>query len=213
MSVLKVCKIDVDMSTLSYHAIQQQLGTLSWQDIDQANWSEDYPYKPTVSFQIGHNATHVILHFAVEEEFIKAQYVRPNEAVWEDSCVEFFLSFDQGQTYYNMEFNVLGTGLIGYGPANKALRNRLSADLISSVQTLTTVVNAGGKKNWNLIMLVPISIFKAQLNGGLAQVKASANFYKCGDELPNPHFLSWKAIDHPTPNFHLPAYFGDLIFE
>lgn len=213
MSILKVCKVKLDLSIFSYHAIQQQLNALSWQEIAQANWSEEYPYKPKVSFQIGHDDKHIVLHYAVEEEFIKAQYIRSNEAVWEDSCVEFFLSFDKGETYYNIEFNVLGTGLIGYGPGVKSLRNRLSAAVIETVQTATSVLSADGRKRWNLLMLIPTRIFEAHLQGSLSAVSAQANFYKCGDKLPNPHFLSWKAIDHPTANFHLPAFFGDLIFE
>ena len=37
-----------------------------------------------------------------------------------------------------------------------------------------------------------------------------ANFYKCGDDTAQPHYIAWNAVDHPTPNFHLPQYFGEL---
>jgi hypothetical protein len=40
-----------------------------------------------------------------------------------------------------------------------------------------------------------------------------ANFYKCGDDLPEPHFLSWNNIIADKPDFHLPQYFGTLTFE
>jgi hypothetical protein len=40
-----------------------------------------------------------------------------------------------------------------------------------------------------------------------------ANFYKCGDETPEPHFLSWNPIDLPKPNFHVPQFFGQLELE
>ena len=40
-----------------------------------------------------------------------------------------------------------------------------------------------------------------------------ANFYKCGDELPTPHFLSWNPIEWAEPSFHRPEQFGKLIFE
>ena len=39
-----------------------------------------------------------------------------------------------------------------------------------------------------------------------------ANFYKCGDLLPRPHFLSWNAISLPRPDFHCPEFFGTLRF-
>jgi hypothetical protein len=37
-----------------------------------------------------------------------------------------------------------------------------------------------------------------------------ANFYKCGDNTAQPHYIAWNAVNHPTPNFHLPQYFGEL---
>ena len=46
----------------------------------------------------------------------------------------------------------------------------------------------------------------------LKGVCATANFYKCGDDLPEPHFVSWNKIEAPTPNFHLPKYFGEIEF-
>ncbi|KAF5300265.1 hypothetical protein FQR65_LT19374 [Abscondita terminalis] len=73
----------------------------------------------------------------VREDYIKAQYIRPNEAVWEDSCVEFFVSFDQKVHYYNIEMNPLGTGLVGYGTADKDSRSRLTAEQIQQINTYT----------------------------------------------------------------------------
>jgi len=40
-----------------------------------------------------------------------------------------------------------------------------------------------------------------------------ANFYKCADSTSHPHWLTWSPVDHPTPHFHLPAFFGTLEFE
>ena len=37
-----------------------------------------------------------------------------------------------------------------------------------------------------------------------------ANFYKCGDDTPQPHFISWSPIDLPKPDFHAPQFFGVL---
>lgn len=39
------------------------------------------------------------------------------------------------------------------------------------------------------------------------------NFYKCGDKLQTPHFLSWSPIGLERPMFHCPAFFGTLSFE
>lgn len=186
--------------------------TLPWHPIQYVNWKE-FPYKPEVDFQIAHDNKHIFIHYRVEEEYVKAQYVRINEAVWEDSCVEFFISFDGGVHYYNIEFNVLGTGLTGYGSAVREERERLGAETIATIQTASMVVNAGGKKIWNMILVIPSPIFANEQNQGLSGITASANFYKCGDGLPTPHFLSWAKIDYPKPNFHLPEFFGEITFE
>jgi hypothetical protein len=43
-------------------------------------------------------------------------------------------------------------------------------------------------------------------------VKA-ANFYKCADQTSHPHWLTWASVDYPQPKFHLPEFFGRLVFE
>lgn len=40
-----------------------------------------------------------------------------------------------------------------------------------------------------------------------------ANFYKIADKTSHPHWITWSEVDHPKPNFHLPEFFGTLIFE
>lgn len=186
------------------------LNEISLNEIDNVCWPDEYPYKPAVSFQIAHTDTSILLHYTVEEEFVKAQFIRPNENVWEDSCVEFFLSLDNKKNYYNFEFNVLGTAVLGYGPGVKSERNRLEATVINTIDTYTEVLNIQGKKVWDIFISIPKAIFG---DVGFSAKTFHANFYKCGDTLPTPHFISWNKIDNPTPNFHLPQFFGDLNFK
>ncbi|MGH2565575.1 MAG: carbohydrate-binding family 9-like protein, partial [Ginsengibacter sp.] len=39
------------------------------------------------------------------------------------------------------------------------------------------------------------------------------NFYKCGDKLPKPHFLTWNTVETEDPDFHAPEYFGSMEFS
>lgn len=211
MKNLKINELDLIHGEMDYYSLATNMIALNWNNIQESNWQEKYPYAPKVKFQIGYNATHIYLHFQVHEEFLKAQFIKPNENVWEDSCVEFFISFDNKKTYYNLEFNILGTGLIGYGSAIKKDRNRLSASEILQVETLTSVQTTKGEKRWQEILIIPISLFNLKKDSLKNQI-AHANFYKCGDGLPNPHFISWNKIIHPTPNFHLPEFFGEVQF-
>ncbi|GHE42747.1 carbohydrate-binding family 9-like protein [Sphingobacterium griseoflavum] len=213
MKKLTVELRDVALAEFDYYEVARQMADLSWQPVAQQNWRDQFPDKPNVAFQIAHNNKGILLHFAVEEQFIKAQYVRPNEAVWEDSCVEFFVSFDNKQHYYNIEFNVAGTGLIGYGPEIKTDRTRLKADVISEVMTATSIVNRQSTKRWYMIMYISSTVFIHSELTMLSGLLAHGNFYKCGDGLPNAHFLSWAPILAPNPNFHLPAFFGELVFQ
>lgn len=212
MKELIVKKIDLTGVELDYASITKGLFGLDWNQIDQAPWQTEFPVNPEVKFQIAYDQESIYVHYHVQEEFVKAQYIRPNENIWEDSCVEFFISFDDRQTYYNFEFNVLGAGLIGYGTSDKASRIRLTAEEILSVSTFTQVKNIQGNKTWDTILVIPISLFgkKADELGGKT---VQANFYKCGDSLPNPHFVAWNKIDFPKPNFHLPAFFGEIKFQ
>ncbi len=41
----------------------------------------------------------------------------------------------------------------------------------------------------------------------------SANFYKCGDKLTVPHFVTWNSIGTNKPDFHQPKFFGELYFS
>ncbi len=211
MKHLEVSEIDLTHIQQDYHSIAQAMSEISWQGISEASWKEDYPYIPKVRFQIAYSKSHIIIHYDVEEEYVKGQFIRPNENVWEDSCVEFFISLDERKSYYNFEFNVLGTGLIGYGPAVKAKRNRLSTEEILTVDTFSNIRTLNKVKNWQEILVIPVELIGLKL-GELKGKVAYANFYKCGDELPNPHFISWNLIDNPTPNFHLPEFFGEVRF-
>lgn len=212
MASLQIPYRQIVLDNFTYYALSRQMEGLPWQSLTQVNWAE-FPYKPEVHFQVAHDNQRIFIHYSVQEEFLKAQYVRINEAVWEDSCVEFFVSFDGKASYYNIEFNILGTGLIGAGSCIRKERKRLDPEITAKIQTTTTVVNAGGTKKWNIILVIPTAVFVNDKIERLAGITAHANFYKCGDGLPIPHFLSWNKIEHPTPNFHLPDFFGEIIFE
>lgn len=212
MKTLEIEKVDFQELAGDYASLAKNMNSLVWHDIAAAPWKSEFPYIPKVQFQVGYNDQYILLHYSVEEKFVKGQYIRPNENVWEDSCVEFFVSFDNRETYYNVEFNVLGVGLVGYGTSIKSNRNRLSAEEILQINAYSSVQTVAGKKSWQQILQIPFHTFKVNAEE-LQGKQAHANFYKCGDALPNPHFIAWNDIDNPTPNFHLPQYFGEVAFK
>ena len=183
--------------------------------LQEVPWPAEFPYKPEVCFRLAHAEDCLLLNFEVQEKHVRAVYRQTNDPVYKDSCVEFFLSFDT-QHYYNFEFNCAGIGLIGYGTSDKRTRNRLSKERIEKVKTVSSLpVNGqiGDETTWELLLNIPFEVFTGDHITSFAGKRCTANFYKCGDDLPIPHYVSWNRIEHPVPNFHLPEFFGELLFN
>ena len=66
---------------------------------------------------------------------------------------------------------------------------------------------------WELALSLPYTLFQGTVLSPKPGDTMHGNFYKCGDELPEPHFLSWHPIHTPQPDFHRPDWFGELIFD
>lgn len=197
-----------DASVLPDDALDQ----LPFHVINEVSWPA-YPYQPEVTFSMGYTSHSLALKFQVQEKHVKARYKHDNEPVYKDSCVEFFLSFD-GVHYYNFEFNSLGTALVGYGTEDRDSRVRLPIELIKTIDRKSSVMEReeGKEQQWTLQVEIPFPLFYKEAITNLKGMQARANFYKCGDDLPEPHFVSWNRIVADEPNFHLPKYFGNIEF-
>ena len=171
-------------------------------------------HKPQVSFAMAHTQNGIWLKYWVVEKYILARYKNINGPVYKDSCVEAFVAFNGDYSYYNLEFNCAGIPKGGYGNG-KHNREEIPEQLLSTIETLSFIKppDAAGKlHHWELTLFFPFSIFVHHHLTGLSGQVCRANFYKCGDELPEPHFLTWAPIEHPYPEFHLPQFFGKITF-
>ncbi|PVY43727.1 carbohydrate-binding family 9-like protein [Pontibacter virosus] len=194
--------------------IDSELDKLPTQLISNAPWATTQE-KPEVEFVMAHSGDCLFLKYYVTEQHVLARYRQPNDPVYKDSCVELFISFQNDPAYYNIEFNCLGTCRIGFGPErhNRKLLPPATIAKIRSSGTLRAGNSASHKKAWQLTLVIPISIFSEhQLASLESEEHARVNFCKCGDELPEPHFLTWNMIQAPEPNFHLPEFFGTVKF-
>lgn len=188
------------------------LNALSKQSIAEVPW-KTFPYKPAVQFVMAYQDGYLFLKYYVAEKAIRAVANQVNGKVWEDSCVEFFISFDDA-AYYNLEFNCIGTTLVGFGPS-KTERNKLPAPIVEQITTRAAITRQQGHKavQWELTIVIPFTSFIHHQPLTLSGRQCRANFYKCGDLLPDPHFIAWSGINTTEPNFHVPASFGHLHFE
>jgi hypothetical protein len=185
------------------------LNSLQKHSIDCVSWTA-YPYKPFVSFSISYTHEALLLKYYVEEKFIRAEVRTINGEVYKDSCVEVFLSFDQKQ-YYNLEFNSLGIALVGHGQ-QRANRSFLPEQVIKQISCQTASYKKNDETAWELTLVIPFSVFIYDRLDTFGGKTITGNFYKCGDETLEPHFLSWSPIESPEPDFHLPQFFGKISF-
>jgi hypothetical protein len=185
--------------------------------IDQLNWDE-YPYAPDVKFRIAYSKDEIFLQYNVIERFIRALYtVDEGSAPYKDSCVEFFILPNDDSTYYNLELNCIGVGTFAYGTQRRD-RTRFDKSITSKIRRVSTLGREGfetqeGDFNWSITIAIPIELLYSGKKESLAGRELKANFYKCGDELPLKHYLSWSPIKTEKPDFHRPEFFGTLLFE
>lgn len=189
---------------------------VAFQPIATVNWAE-YPYKPEVAFRVAHTDDAVLLHYKVTEASVRAKYAEDNGCVWTDSCVEFFSVPAADGIYYNMECNCIGTFLVGAGPEREN-REHAPQEVMEQVSRWASLGRRPfeeriGECTWEVALVIPYTVFFKHRIETLDGQSVKANFYKCGDELQTPHFLSWNPIRIEKPDFHRPDFFGSLEFE
>lgn len=217
IKTLKVNKTIIS-ETLNFKTISKALEKeTDLHSIDLVGWKK-FPYQPKVDFRIAHIDSLLLLKFYVNENHILAKRSSPNSATHKDSCVEFFIDPNRDGNYYNFEFNCIGTTHLAYGP-NRQKRTFIDKDLIlDQIRVWSTLGNQifderSGNFNWEMVILIPSSIFINNENFSYTKLRANANFYKCGDETQKPHYLTWNPVETSNPDFHRPEFFGKLIFE
>jgi len=183
--------------------------------IDSVNWS-DYSYKPEVSFNIAYSDYAIYINYRVFEGSVLATKSEINSPVYKDSCVEFFVSMDL-ERYFNFEFNCIGTKYGGSG-FDRSSGTTMSSDKVKKIRTFSTLGDKTFTEKeifepWNLVVEIPLELFTTK---NIEEIKGSsgrANFYKCGDEMSKPHFISWNKIETKDPDFHRPEFFGQINFK
>ncbi|MDQ3291092.1 MAG: carbohydrate-binding family 9-like protein [Bacteroidota bacterium] len=199
----------------SIEEVSAELDSLEKNIIDNIPWPV-YSYKPSVKFALGYSNECLFIKFYVAEEAIRAKFRNINDPVYKDSCVEFFISFNEEEKYYNLEFNCLGTCRLGFGEGREN-RTLVPEALIRKIRhsvslQKTALPNGNQVTSWELTLIIPAEVFPYHEILSFKGIRARGNFYKCGDELPRPHYLTWNNINAAEPNFHLPEYFGEVQF-
>ena len=169
-------------------------------------------YLPAASARMFYTDDCFVIRFVASEGHIRAVNTGRNGPVCQDSCVEFFVNPcpEKSDKYVNFEINPIGALHVGFG------EGRHNRELIGGAAYESVVITPYiDSPEWRITCAVPFSFFDG-LYGKTGYVSGHAmraNFYKCGDLTRRPHWACWNPVGAPSPDFHLPEFFGALVLE
>ena len=214
MKTLKIPFIE-NLEKMPYEDLDMALETGGAKSfIGEVCWPDRFPYHPDTSFAIARSRTHIAVLYHIRCLDLRAMALEDNGPVWEDSCCEFFASDPHDGTYYNFEMNCIGT-LLGAKRRNREDCTHYPPERLADVTRYSTLARkqrdlSGKIFGWSVGMAVPLEMIGIDPSHLPSSIRA--NFYKCADKTAHPHFLAWNRVVSPTPGFHRPDFFGELLF-
>jgi hypothetical protein len=177
-------------------------------------WGGDYRPEAEFSLSYGENALYLALRAWEKTEFLRMTAQGLCRDVWHDSCLECFLmpKPEIDARYLNFEFNPAGAMYLGLGTTRQD-NEFLEREDISQFDISPFREDVGsGVTLWGVKAQIPLVFLRRffplfKLEPG---IKMRANFYKCGEETPEPHYACWSKVNTREPDFHRPEYFGLL---
>lgn len=188
-----------------------------WISLDNVNWPEAFPYKPDVQFRVWYDGPVFHIQYKVRENGTRALQKVLGAPVYEDSCVECFIQPDAADPhYYNFEFNPIGKMALARRTGREDPEDAPDFVLESVVIRTTAGEEAFAEKHideWSLDIEIPASALFFSGVEDFSGLTMRMNFFKCGDGLKVPHFITWAPIDTPKPDYHRPEFFRPVEFE
>ncbi len=209
--------------------------------IEGMAWEEE-PWAETGTLQASHfhprsSSTHpetrckvlyddrgLFCSFKVKDRYVIGRYTEPQSPVCRDSCVEFFVKPDHASGYFNFEINCIGTLFLLYitNPQRTQdgfveatpIAQKDGLEIWTSIQDRPFIPEQPGPLEWRVDFFIPFSLFGAAIPHFVPPQRGDewrGNFYKCADDSSHPHWASWAPIGEEL-NFHVPSYFGRLLF-
>lgn len=172
------------------------------QSIDECKWSPNpAPAAGIKAVLLKDEALYILVKSYAAPT--RAENTGPDSSVWEDSCLEFFFSFD-GESYVNLEANANSALRASFG-TGRHNRKALKEMDIPMPEVMAETTGNG----WQVQFTVPLESIKTLWGcDAVAGTCFRANFYSCGDKTPAPHYASWNTVETEKPDFHRPEYFG-----
>ena len=187
--------------------------TNDWSDIpvapiDTRLWTPETNISATA--QVCYDEKALYVRLTAQEKNIRAEETGRIGVPSKDSCLEFFFSPIEGDTrYFNFEFNPALCMHIGFGNCRYD-----SARILPKPSANINPQVSRTDDGWELTYQITFEFIKMFFKDfdPAPGKKMRANFYKCGELTEVEHYFSWNPVDTPTPDFHRPEFFGELIF-
>lgn len=173
-----------------------EVALINWEGVNQSN--------PKMTARILYSDFGLHVRLNTDDDPILATRRRQNEAVCEDTCMEFFFRPNMDiPNYFNFEFNALGTMYLSnrtsrYDPVYPkedknyfGVKSRVTAD------------------DWTLMFTVPFEFIDREMGGHTKRF--AGNLYKCGGQAE--HYLTYYPIVSDQPDFHRPEHYGEFELE
>jgi hypothetical protein len=179
-------------------------------------------FLPTTFAKLLYDDENIYGIFLVKDRFVQCLVQETNGHVSGDSCVEFFFSPDNSNPlfYFNLEINCGGVPLMQYVTVPRKEYLFFHEREISKVEIAHSLPKKvfpeiEGDTVWTIEFKLPLKILEqyTSITHPKPGVKCNANFYKTASTTSNPHYLTWSKVDNPRPDFHLPEFFGTLVFR
>ena len=190
---------------------------------------ENYPWfksghKESTATRLLYDERAIYVQFLCYDKHIYADRTEINSSVCQDSCLEFFAQPIPrvDQRYFNLEINYCGNFLLGWGKNIKEISGNFVAAELSSKYLKIAASEPGPTKQespedngWSVAVNIPFELL-SQLSD--RQIKPTsgtvwrANFYRCGGRT-NQQYACWNRVDTPSPDYHRPEFFGELVFD
>ncbi len=183
--------------------------------IDSYEWDENgfRPESYGAVFAVENEGIHAVLWSF--EENVRCECKRRDDAVYTDSCLEFFIMpFENDKRYLNFEVNPNGVYLsqIGACRSDRVFIKELTK---TEPAVYPIKIEEGGKLAWGYELIIPEKLISElyKTDYSVSETEMRANFYKCGDMTDRPHYGSHFPVRTDSPDFHRPEFFGTIIFR
>ena len=141
---------------------------------------------------------------------MKALAQGPDDQIWNDDCVEFFIDTDNSKkTYYHVIINSQGAVYDDYVKGVKETKKETKVDSNIRWNAEGEVKTSVGDKFWIVEAALPLTSFKFQPKAGTT---CGVNFTReqyTDKENPNC-YTTWAEL---SGTFHQPAKFGTMMFK